>query len=302
MSSLQLAKALNILCLAIIATVSVLFLSPLPYSGLYYVVNGFLVTECTVVGVSLSFDYFAKLKSFQKYKIRKDHKTSDELIETSIWERISSYKTEWIVYTLTWYFSNMSFESSEYPGIGSSLFQVMMLCIFLDGYVYLVHLWMHTRDGYYTHKKHHSFRFVNCWFVDHESEYESKLIAFGKHGALAYWSPHPQTALEYLFVTKLWNVMAHCGYNLPLFEFVEAYLPFMGTPNRHEQHHYHGDANLAIFTTIFDCLGGSLVWTDEQAHQWRREKQRKYSSSDGKEVGRRDELVWELDPTIKMTK
>ncbi len=101
--------------------------------------------------------------------------------------------------------------------------------------------------------------------------------------------------LEYLFVTNLWNVMAHCGYNLPLFQFVEVYLPFMGTPNRHEQHHYHGDANLAIFTTIFDFFGGSLVWTDEQAHQWRREKEQK-------EVWRRDELLGELDPRIKMTK
>lgn len=288
-STLIVAKSLNGLILLTLATISMIFLSPLPYSGLYYVVNGFLVTECTVVGCSLLFDYLATVESFQKYKIRKDHKSSNKLIERSIWERLASYRTEWMLYTLTWALSTMTFVDNPYPGIARSTLEVMALCFFVDGYIFFAHLWMHSRQGYFVHKKHHSFQFVNCWFVDHESGMEAVLIAMGKHGALAYYSPHPQTALEYLFVNKLWNVMAHCGYNLPLFDFVEKYVPFMGTPNRHEQHHYHGDANLAIFTNIWDFLGGSLVWTDEDAIRWRREKHHKQREGKGR-------IVWQLDP------
>uniref|UniRef100_A0A7S2YG93 Fatty acid hydroxylase domain-containing protein n=1 Tax=Entomoneis paludosa TaxID=265537 RepID=A0A7S2YG93_9STRA len=297
-SSLNFAKFLNVVILALTALASWLFVSPHDdYAGsglLCYVVNGFLITECTVVGSAFFFDTFGTT-TFHKYKIRPEHVASQALIERSIWERIRKYRTEWITYTVTWTLSNMTFEDgdqSKYPGVAKSILQVAALCVFLDAYVYLVHYWMHTRQGHFCHKKHHSFRYVNCWFVDHETQLESFLIAVGKHGALAYFSPHPQTAFEYLFATKLWNVVAHCGYNLPIFQWVDRYLPFMGTPNRHEQHHYHGDANLSIFTTIFDYLGGSLVWTDDEATQWRREK---FQSA--KKLGSSDDIIqWKLDP------
>mmetsp|Transcript_30538 Transcript_30538/g.46855 ORF Transcript_30538/g.46855 Transcript_30538/m.46855 type:complete len:314 (+) Transcript_30538:50-991(+) len=270
LTGLFFAKALNVSILGVAAIASWLFVSPLSPHGLYYVLNGFLVTEITVVGTAMFFDQFETI--LYPYKIRKNHVASESLIEQSIWERIYKYRTEWITYTLTWVLSDMSFEKQTYAGIWLSMFQVIILCILLDGYVYFVHWWMHTRQGHFCHKKHHSFRYVNCWFVDHETKLESFLIAVGKHGALVYFSPHPDTALQYLFVTKLWNVTAHCGYNLPIFVFVDRYIPFLGTPNRHEQHHYHGDGNLSIFTTVFDYICGSLVWTDDEASQWRRDR------------------------------
>lgn len=290
-TSLLQTKVLLVALLAATALASAFFVDTFMYSGLpYYVFNGFLITECTVVGAALFFDTFAS--PFYQYKIRKDHVASDELVVRSIWERIYKYRTEWITYAATWLLSCMSFEHQTYPGIATSALQVASLCVLLDFYVYLAHMWMHSsRQGHLCHKKHHSFRYVNCWFVDHESQLESFIIAVGKHGALAVFSPHPQTALEYLFVAKLWNVVAHCGYNLPLFHFVDKYMPFMGTPNRHEQHHYHGEANLSIFTTIFDYFGQTLVWTDKAAMEWRRH-QRLQKRGDGEAFA----ATWKVDP------
>lgn len=290
--SLFQAKALLMSILALVAVLS-LFLKPDPYPGLYYVVNGFVITEWTVVGTALFFD--ANSDRWRAYKIRKESPDVSKLIERSCWDRIFKYKTEWMGYYLFWLLSKMTFEDT-YPGVFWSVAQVYALCVVYDAYAYLAHKWMHTaRKGLVVHKKHHSFRYVTCWFVDHESYPESLLMGVGKHGILALVSPHPRTAFEYLFVIKFWNVIAHCGYNLPIFAFIDRYLPFSGTPNRHEQHHYHGEANLAIVTTVFDYLGGTLVWTDEEAIEWRRQRRAKGITL-GESI-----TTWKLDSTISQS-
>lgn len=229
-----------------------------------YTLCGFLITECTVVGTAVFFDVAAG--HLAPYKIHKEHQRSEKLKQRAIRERLAKYKTDWIVYLFTWLLSSMTFES-ELPSLLVNMAQLTAMCVLLDCHIYAAHWWMHTKEGRSVHHKHHSFRYVDCWFVDHESALESALIAVGKHGLLVVFSPHPYVAFVYLWLTKFWNTVAHCGYNLPLFQFVDKFLPFIGSPNAHELHHFQGECNLAIFTTILDQLFGTAASSGQQLKQ-----------------------------------
>eukprot|EP00992_Anisonema_acinus_P000064 TRINITY_DN10020_c0_g2_i1.p1 TRINITY_DN10020_c0_g2~~TRINITY_DN10020_c0_g2_i1.p1 ORF type:complete len:128 (-),score=1.73 TRINITY_DN10020_c0_g2_i1:202-585(-) len=104
--------------------------------ALLYVSFGFLITESCVWCTALFFD--AMHNRFQKYKIRPGHDLSPELKQVAIQERLSKYKTEWVIYALTWFLSRMSF-SSQPPGWGMCVAQAVLMGWMLDVWIYLTH-------------------------------------------------------------------------------------------------------------------------------------------------------------------
>lgn len=233
----------------------------------YYTCAAFFITESSVIGPALFFDYMGP--SLQQYKIRKTP-ANEEMISAAKYERFSKYKTDWVIYLIIWCCSNMEFALTPPSWILSILYAVVLAWI-LDFYIYMIHWWMHIDRRFLIHKKHHAAQLVDCWLVDHEEGWESLLIGIGKHSILVLFCVHPRVAFIYLFYTKFWNVIAHCGYNLPIFQFMEKYLPFLATPNQHELHHfYHKDMNFSVFLTLPDWLMGTLAVTDLEAKRFRR--------------------------------
>lgn len=233
------------------------------YYALSYIVIGTLLTEFCFWVPGYFFEYFAE--SLKPYKIRntdgiKGFKESQaKLRKEAIDSRVAGYKTDWIIYLVPWLLSSMSFDS-EIPSFLEASWILFIMILVLDTWIFLVHLWLHSKYAYNRHKYHHSFRHVTCWFVDMEDPIETVLIGGGKHINLVLFSPHPYIAFVYLFITKLWNVLGHCGYNLPPFQFIETYLPLIASPNGHELHHYeHVDINFSVFFTWLDYLFGTLV-------------------------------------------
>lgn len=234
-----------------------------------YTVFGYTLTELGVWLPCLYFEYYEQ--ELEYCKIRKNindvlQKRNDSMIKRQIELRLENWKKEWVIYLTTFLLSDMDFNSTC-PGVLSFIFQFCGLVVLLDLWIFLVHGWLHTHtgsilgswSGYKVHKEHHQVVLVSCWLVDHEDPLESLGIGIGKHGLLAFFSPHPYVAFAYLLFTKFWNCICHCGYNIPLFQFIDRYLPFISTPNQHEKHHYnHDDTNLCVFVTFFDYLAGTL--------------------------------------------
>lgn len=233
----------------------------------FYTLVAFLITELSVILPALFFDFMGPF--LKQYKTRKAL-PNEEMISTAKYERLSKYKTDWLVYLITWYLSNMDFSLTP-PSWTISIIYALVLSWALDFWIYLIHWWMHVDRRFFIHKKHHTAQIVDCWLVDHEEGWESLLLGFGKHMILVVFCAHPRVAFTYLFYTKFWNVIGHCGYNLPIFQFMETYLPFLATPNQHELHHYyHKDLNFSVFLSIPDWIMGTLAVTELDAQRFRR--------------------------------
>lgn len=234
-----------------------------------YTFAGFLITEAAVWIPVWTFDAMAD--RWKQYLIRQptayERAVMAKVRVKETERRFSKYKTEWLIYLFTWTLSSMDFQDDP-PTHITAIGQIAGLIFLLDVWIWFAHWWLHSRNktwgGHEVHLQHHSYRFVGCWYVDHESGLESVTIGVVKHGLLAYFSPHPYIAFIYLFYAKLWNVLAHCGHRLPVFDFIDKYLPFIGTPNQHELHHFHHlDGNYAVFTTVLDRLAGTHAVDDE---------------------------------------
>jgi len=235
----------------------------------YYTLVGFIITELSVIVPALFFDFMRPY--LKQYKIRKAFPTK-EMISTAKYDRLRKYKTDWLIYLATWCCSNMEFTVAP-PSWTVSILHAVILSWLLDFYIYLTHWWMHIERRFHIHKKHHTVQIVDCWLVDHEEGVESALIGFGKHMILALFCAYPRVAFVYLFYTKFWNCICHCGYNLPIFQFIENYLPFIATPNQHELHHYyHKNMNLSVFLSVPDWLMGTLAMTDVDARRFGRKR------------------------------
>ena len=217
---------------------------------------------------------------WKRYRIR--HPTvyemavMDKLRKEKESERIRGYKYSWIIHTITWGVSSMSFGNLSWSSPTSDLYiydcikDILVMIIILDSYIYWLHSWLHWRSnkwgGHEIHATHHSYRFVGCWYFDHDSSLEAFSIALGVYGILAYYSPHMVTCFIYLWVVTVWSVVIHCGYNLPIFQFMDQYLPFINTPNCHELHHFHHlDGNHAAFFTVWDSIIGTHCRSDVSA-------------------------------------
>lgn len=237
-------------------------------SAAKYTLGAFVMTESAVWIPTWVFDYMAK--PWKKYRVRQptvyEQAMMDKVRKQQERKRISSYWfLGWFLHLLTWSLSSMSF-SDPLPDLWTVVKENFYAIFFLDFYIYLLHWWLHLRHplgGKKIHDVHHAYRFVGCWYVDHEAGLESLFIASAKYGILAYWSPHPYSAFIYNWIVKFWNVIHHCGHNLPIFEFIDTYFPLIDTPNLHELHHFHHlDGNYAVFFTVFDWFFNTKCRSD----------------------------------------
>lgn len=233
--------------------------------AIWFTVMAFLAAESSFWGLGLFFDYFAEASWIKPYKIRDVEKVPGlkeemaKLKQRAIDERVyGRYRTDWIIFLGAWLASSMDCRA-PCPSFLTMFKDVCIMVLILDAWIFIAHWILHSRLGYVSHKRHHSFRHVQCWFVDIESNAETLLIGVFKYALLAYYSPHAYTGLVYLFWAKFWNVLAHCGHNLPIFQFIDEYVWFIASPNLHEIHHFsHSDVNLCVFTTVLDSMFGSL--------------------------------------------
>jgi len=247
-----------------------------------FVFISWFLTEVNFWGLGFFFEYFAEHPWLKPYKIRNIEalpdgtklKVKKEMarLKQHAWDqRWEKYKSDWIIFLGSYALSSMRF-SAEMPTLFWCFAEALFLILMFDAWIFIVHYYLHHAIGYRHHKEHHSFRYITCWFVDLESPRESMLIGGGKYAILSIWSPHPYVAFIYLFCVKFWNVLSHCGYNLPLFQFIDTYLPFIASPNLHEIHHFKHDtryANMCVFTTIFDYMAGTLnrgMYTTKKEH------------------------------------
>lgn len=237
--------------------------------ALFYVFSAFVITEAAVRIPTWLFDAMAE--PWKKYVIRQptvyEQAKLDKVRAEQESKRIKGYfgPVNWSIHILTWCFSTMSFDA-EMPSLWECAKENFTMIIILDFYIYFFHGWLHWKHplgGKEVHDVHHAYRYVGCWYVDHEAPFESLCIALAKYGILAYFSPHPYSAFVYLWIVKFWNVVHHCGHNLPIFDFIDKYLPFIYTPNLHEIHHFHHlSGNYAVFFTVFDFMFNTKCRSD----------------------------------------
>lgn len=237
--------------------------------ALFFVFCAFVITEAAVWIPTLIFDAMAE--PWKKYRIRQptvyEQAVLDKVRTEQESKRIKGYfgPVNWSIYIMTWCCSTMSF-NADVPSLWECAKENFTMIVILDFYIYCFHAWLHWRHplgGKEVHDVHHASRYVGCWYVDHEAPLESLCIALGKYGILAYFSPHPYSAFVYLWIVKFWNVVHHCGHNLPIFDLIDTYLPFIDTPNLHEIHHFHHlSGNYAVFFTVFDFMFNTKCRSD----------------------------------------
>jgi len=232
------------------------------WDSVCFTLMAFIITEGSVWGTALLFDYFAESSYLKPYVIRDINKIKpgqehpDKQIKRAMKIRYEKYKSDWIIYLMAWCLSSIRYDT---PSISDLIIDTFVLILTLDVYIFIAHWWLHSKWGKDDHSLHHTARYVSCWLVDHESSTESAILGIGKYAILVFYSPSAYSSYIYLFIAKFWNVLAHCGYNLPIFQWIDTYLPIIATPNLHEiHHHHHGMANLAVFTTILDYLFGTI--------------------------------------------
>jgi len=224
-------------------------------------------TELTFWSVNLFFFSIEYFGLFAKHRIHKEGSDMSQFAETLLHKPIT-YLVDVPIYLLTAWSSAAAGKTvhEPLPGAAEIATQVLIATLTFDFMFYWWHRNLHSKLMWPYHKKHHEVKVVYASANDHEDILEVSGNILWKMLPPIVMKSHVYTVCVFRSVVKFFALLHHSGYELPVFQPLQA-IPFMSSPANHDFHHYIGHSNYGGVFMLWDYIFGTYTTWDERAQQ-----------------------------------
>lgn len=142
------------------------------------------------------------------------------------------------------------------PTIYEIIWDLTAALLIYDALFFVIHLLLHRNVHFYEwfHKEHHMHDRLHARVTHQLTVTERVGLVLTANFALKLVHAHPLTRILYVPVFLWLLIENHAGYDLPWSVDKWIWIPRMGGPRHHYQHHMRGSGNYQPFFTYLDTI------------------------------------------------